>query len=327
MNSAFLAATLLLASGQSTPDGLVDPNVAKSQAVSYERRLDWDQALVAWQSILDRSEPSDDLRLEAIAHVHDLNLKTKPANLSLPSAKPWPSLVVVFRNMSVDWKDEKGEAHHFQSHFKDEEIRSIRKGFDTFRDSVFRFTSGLVRIDPTFRVVDEPVTSVEGKGSFWVGLQIPKPTLLRLLKGVDYQSVFTYEKYNEGDRRLPRAMGGGTFGADQGLNGPAFSEILWDEREPNGGEVELHEWLHQIDWMFTSVLGYPQAASVNPDTGRKEGDAGGDPDFRRPPSAINWMDFYRHIMEDHVTRTMWKEATMTQPQANPWLKRRLGTRS
>lgn len=105
MNIAILAPALLFGIGHSEPDEFIDPNIARSQAVAYERDLQWDKALLAWQSILDRSEPPESLRYEAIAHVRDLNLKTKPANTSLSAAKSWPTLVVIFRNVDATLKD------------------------------------------------------------------------------------------------------------------------------------------------------------------------------------------------------------------------------
>lgn len=166
------------------------------------------------------------------------------------------------------------------------------------------------------------MTSLEGNGPFWLGPRIPLQTFLDFSKGIRYQSIFTYIKFSNGDQKLARAYWGGTYGGVQGPDGTSISDILQDERDLTDGEVELHEWLHQIDWMFTAVHGYPQAASVNPDTGRRLGDEGGDPDYKRSPSEINWLGFNRHIMEDHITRRMWKEATMRDPKPTPWLKRR-----
>jgi hypothetical protein len=320
LNLALLSSTLLFATAQTHSDSLVDPNVAKAQAIAFEKQLDWDHALATWESILDRSDPPEALRFEAIAHVHDLRLRTKPADLSRRSGKPWPTLVVIFRNMKVDWKDDGGKVHHFESHFTDPEIQSIRKGFDTFCGFVSRFSGGVRHIEPTFKVVDEPVTALEGTGTFWLGPGIPQKTLLEFMKGVDFQSVFTYEKFSEGTEKLPRAFAGGTYGADVGLNEAAYSDILWDGSQVPDGEVELHEWLHQIDWMFSAVLKYPKGASVSSDMGRRVGEKEGDPDFQRLPSAINWVDFYQHIMQDHITRRMWEEATMHRPKPNPWLK-------
>ena len=297
LNAAALVPVLLLTTRQARTDGFVDPEVAKSQAISFERQMDWDRALGAWQSILDRWEPSEVLRFEAVGHVHDLNMRVKPANTSPRAAKAWPTLVVIFRNVNLDWKDKDGLTRHFHSHFTDPEIRSIHQAFDTFSAYVFQFSSGLLRIDPSFRIVDEPITRMEGTDAstgYWNGPGILNATYKRLLKGTDYQSVFSYEKFSEGKQQLPRAFAGGSLGGDCGLNGAAYSDILWDGGEGTDGEVELHEWLHQIDWMFTTVLKYPQAASISPDWGKRVGEEGGDTDFRRIPAAINWIDFYRN---------------------------------
>lgn len=296
-------------------DRLVDPGEMRAKALAAQKAMDWPQALRDWERVIDRSRATDAQRKEAVAHVHDLRMKVRTEG----QGRPWPTLVVLFRHMDVDWKDKSGAAHHFQSTLTDDDAATIRKAFETYQGYVYRYTRGFLRIQPEFKTVEEPLTKLVGDGAYWVGPDTERPTLLRLMGRRKFQSLFVYEKFREGNDAIPGAFWGGTYGADQGLNGAAFSEILWSENPPTDGEVELHEWLHQIDWMFTTVLGYPQAASITPDNGRHLGEQGGDLDFRLPASALNWMDFYVHIMTDHITDEMWSEATMHDPASNPWL--------
>ena len=85
------------------------------------------------------------------------------------------------------------------------------------------------------------------------------------------------------------------------------------------GEMELHEWLHQVDWMFRHVLHYPEEVVPTSDAGRFEGESrpGGDPEYGRKRAETTWIRFYQHIMEDHITRQMWSEATMRPTQGRP----------
>ncbi len=314
-----------IAAFQQAPIPFVDYAITRERALNAERLLDWQTAFNDWERILDRTDATVEQRTEAAAHVHDLNTKVTVANTDPSKAKPWPVLVVLFRQMDVSWKDKKGGSHHFSSEMHDADQGLIFRAFETFQNYVFRYTGGLLKVVPTKMVVDEPVKEIDGDGTFWVSPQKLHDRIIKLMGGKKFQSVFVYLEVKDGVEELPAAFSGGTFGADQNLDGAAFSEVLWNQSRPTDGEVELHEWLHEIDWMFTNVLGYPQAASINPDTGRKIGEEGGDLDYRRPKSDLNWMDFYIHIMQDHITRQMWREATMWDPAANPWLEKRGST--
>src|SRR5207248_3282369 len=87
------------------------------------------------------------------------------------------------------------------------------------------------------------------------------------------------------------------------------------------GEVELHEFLHQIDWMFFAVQGWPDEFFPNPDSGRTEGDErpGGDPCApRRKPGEQDWFPFLKHLMLEHATDRMWRTASIRRATPNLW---------
>ncbi|MCY2952407.1 MAG: hypothetical protein NTU53_10565 [Planctomycetota bacterium] len=100
------------------------------------------------------------------------------------------------------------------------------------------------------------------------------------------------------------------------VNGAGSIMVPWHTNCPfpgeTNGEMELHEWLHQIDWMLANVLHYPDSVVPSSDSGRMEGDnrPGGDAEYARKRSETTWMGLYRHIMEDHITRQMWSESAM-----------------
>jgi hypothetical protein len=107
------------------------------------------------------------------------------------------------------------------------------------------------------------------------------------------------------------------------VGGAGFIMVPWHTNYPfpgeANGEMEVHEWLHQVDWMFANILHYPDAIVPTSDAGRMEGEkrAGGDEEYGRRKSETSWMGFYRHIMEDHITRQMWWEATQRLPAGQP----------
>ena len=49
------------------------------------------------------------------------------------------------------------------------------------------------------------------------------------------------------------------------------------------------------------------------DGGRRDGEEGGDPCYRRQPDETSWMGFYEHLMRHHVTRRMWRELSLNRP--------------
>ena len=95
-----------------------------------------------------------------------------------------------------------------------------------------------------------------------------------------------------------------------------FNYLIPNKRS---GEIELHEWLHQIGWMFNALHGYPRGTCPSSDGGRKVGGRwGGDPDYRLPVTAKTWMPYYIHIMQDHVTRRMWRTASLRHVPETAW---------
>ncbi|MCX5683617.1 MAG: hypothetical protein NT049_08035, partial [Planctomycetota bacterium] len=245
-----------------------------------------------------------------------------PRNTDPAKARPWKALVVIFRQLDFSWTDGEKTVEVHKTISPDDE-KKIRKSVEDFGKHVFQLSSGMLRIDADFAVIDEPLTKMEGKGK---GPFCPVPHLVRpftdpLLKGKQYDTVFTYVKFN-GDKgpEVPAPWIAATYGSLGEMGGAGYVDVAWHTNYPfpgeASGEMELHEWLHQIDWMFHKVLHYPDDVVPSSDSGRMEGDKrpGGDPEYARKKSETSWMGLYRHIMEDHITRQMWSEATMHVPQ-------------
>ncbi|MDR0870726.1 MAG: hypothetical protein LBN39_08035, partial [Planctomycetaceae bacterium] len=71
---------------------------------------------------------------------------------------------------------------------------------------------------------------------------------------------------------------------------------------------EIHELLHQVDTLVTHNLGYPRGTTISPDAGRSEKSKrqDGDQEYK----LGTWADYYKHIMQEHVTRQIWSELTI-----------------
>ncbi|MBL7223261.1 MAG: hypothetical protein ISS72_05390 [Candidatus Brocadiae bacterium] len=302
----------------------MDSAACRTKALAAEKARDWPAALGAWERVLDRCVSSEAQRVEARAHIKGLRPKA-PRNTERSKALPWKVLVVIFRHLGFSWKDGDKTVKIHKTVSPDDE-RRIRASFGCFAKHVFHYSSGMLRIDADFAVIEEPLTKLHGsgKGPFCPAPHLVRPFTDRLLKGKQVDTVFCYVKFN-GKRGpdVPAPWIAATFASSADVGGAGFVNIPWRTNYPfkgeTDGEMELHEWLHQIDWMFRHVLHYPDELVPTSDAGRFEGDnrPGGDPEYGRKRTETTWIRFYQHIMEDHITRQMWSEATMRPKPGQP----------
>jgi len=303
-----------------TASQLLDPAECRTKAIDSEKTEDWAAALTLWERIIDRCQSTEDQRVEARSHIKDLRAKVA-RNTAPETARPWKVLVVIFRKLDFSWTDDKGTKFEVQKIVSEADERKIRSSIEAFGKHVFHHSSGMLRLDMDIKVIDEPLTKLAGqareKPPFSPAPHLLRPFIDPLIKDRTYDTVMAYVKYN-GDKgpSVPAPFVAATYGSLREVNGAGFIMVPWHTNYPfpgeTNGEMEVHEWLHQIDWMFANVLHYPDSVVPSSDSGRMEGDnrPGGDGEYARKNSETTWMGFYRHIMEDHITRQMWSEATM-----------------
>jgi len=314
-----------LAAAQATDANSVDPAAAawRAKALAGEDANDLPGALDRWERVID-SCPSatEKQRSEARSHIARLRPKV-PRSTDPAKAKAWRVLVVIFRHLEFSWTN--GEkTFEVSKTISPQDEAKIRQSVESFGKHVFHYTSGMLRVEPDFVVIDEPLRKLGGKGK---GPFAPAPHLVRwatdpLIAKKQYDTVFCYVKFN-GDKgpAVPAQFVAGTYASLPDVGGAGFVTVPWHTNYPfpgeADGEMEIHEWLHQVDWMFCHVLGYADELVSNPDQGRHEGDKrpGGDPEYARKKGETSWMRFYQHIMEDHITRRMWSQATMRRAPA------------
>lgn len=302
----------------------MDPAACRTKSLDAEKAQEWPAALEGWERVIDRCVSTEEQRVEARAHIKDLHPKA-PRNTDPKKANAWKVLVVIFRHLDFSWKDgEKTVEVHKTVSPADE--KKIRTSVECFAKHVFQFSSGMLRIDADIQVVDEPLTKLHGngKGPFSPAPHLVRPVTDRLLKDKPVDTVFVYVKFDKDQGpNVPAPWVAATFASIQDVGGAGFVSVPWHTNYPfpgeTDGEMELHEWLHQIDWMFRHMLHYPDELVPTSDAGRFEGEdrPGGDPEYGRKRSETTWIGFYRHIMEDHITRQMWSEATMRLAPGQP----------
>jgi len=296
----------------------MDAGACRAKALEAEKRNDLAAALSAWERVIDRCPSTEEQRLEARKHIRELHPKV-PANSELSKARSWKTLIVIFRTLDFSWTDGKGNKVEVTKTISEADEKKIRGSIDAYSNHVFKYSSGMLRIDADIRIVDTPLTNLHGKagGPFEPSPHIVRPYIEPILKDKTYDTVVAYVKYN-GDKGpgVPAPYTAATFGSIAEFKGAGFIMVPWHTNYPypgeTDGEMELHEWLHQIDSMFNDVLHYPSEIVPSSDTGRMEGDnrPGGETEYVRKRSETTWIKLYQHIMEDHITRQMWSEASM-----------------
>jgi hypothetical protein len=314
MRTAALAAILLSAA---SPQAL-DPTELRAKAMAAEAAQDWAGALPTWERVIDRCASTEEQRVEARARIRELRPRVPP-NADPKKARSWKVLAAVYRHLKFSWTDDKQKTQEVHKTVSEADEKKIRKSLESFAGHVSRFSAGMLRLDIDVRVLDEPLTKLHGtgKGPFSPAPHLLIPSLEPLIKDREVDTVMAYVKYN-GDQgpAVPAPFVAATFGSIREVKGAGFIMVPWHTNYPfpgeTDGEMELHEWLHQVDWMFRHVLKYPDELVPSSDQGRFEGEnrPGGDTEYGRKKGETSWIRFYQHIMEDHVTRQMWSEAAM-----------------
>jgi hypothetical protein len=295
----------------------------RQKALAAEAANNPAEALTAWERLLDRTPASEDDIVEAHKHIHLLRPKVA-RNTNPAKARKWHVLAVVFRHLDFQWTNEAGTLVEVHKTVSAEDEAKIRKSLAAFKAHVLKYTSGQLDLDLDIQTVEEPLTKLAGdaagKPPFSPAPHLVIPTIRQLLQKRTYDTVMAYVKFN-GDQgpSVPAPFTAATYGRLPDMQNAGFIMVPWHTNYPypgeTDGEMELHEWLHQMQTVFVDVLRYPQAVTANPDGGRAEGDQrpGGDMDYGRPTGETTWIHFYQHIIEEHYTRQMWSEVATSLP--------------
>jgi hypothetical protein len=330
--SAIIAIVLVACAGaaRAQPADLLDPAQEYRLAYEAEKTGDLEAALQHYENLVDSCDIDVATRFAMVANVRRLR-PLVPVDPKKEPGNTWRCLVLVYRSIDFEWTDRGGTKHHVVTSMSDDDIAEVRRGMDAFAEHVLNYTSREMRIEYELRIVERTLTELAGDGRFWLGPRMAEEDMKDDAHAA-YDSVFTYVRFQQdpkaGEEKgdaVPAMFGGGTLGSDIGPKGCGYTNIILTTRslEPNHrqGEIELHEWLHQIDWMFHALYGYPRGACANPDGGRKDdGRWGGDPDYKLPSTATTWMPYYHHIMQDHTTRRMWRTASLRNVAETAWNK-------
>jgi hypothetical protein len=298
---------------------LADASASIKAAQEAEKQGDFAKALQLYEDILDSGRTPTVTTSRAILYAKLGELRPKVApNTDPAKAGVWKVKALVFRKTDVRHKDDKGKDLHSVYKFRDDEIEGIRKAMKGFSDLVWKYTDGNLRIAWTMEIVEQPLTSWDGYPGFGCC-----GYALKNLKRGDADSVFAYAKAtgdaNEKSDPLPWSCLAGTMGAfpeTKLASWIGFNCGAGNCTGGDGGEVQLHEWLHAVDMTFGWVQAYGDLLDWTSDGGGTSELWGS---FKLKEGEKYWLPFYEQIMRQYVTRKMWRELSATRRSNNPWL--------
>ncbi|MDR2844873.1 MAG: hypothetical protein LBV28_02130 [Puniceicoccales bacterium] len=309
------ASASLVAAGDwasAKPLAALDYAATKKLAVDAEAAGKTADALTAWERVIDRTVCDDEARAEARAHIKELRPKVQ-INADPAKAKTWKVLALIYKEVDMEVP---GKAAKYHRVMTEENLATIGKELAGWRDLVFEYSSGLLLLEFDAVVVTEPLThlSSSGGGKFHVDIRDAAPAAKKAFAKQKYDTVISYAKFRGGDGPdVPRPFWvAATVGRVRDFDGAGYIMIPWGDDYPfvkRGelwGEMELHEWLHQMDDVVHKNLGYPRGVAQNPDKG------GHDNEYVRPRDCHTWAYFYRHIMAEHITRQVWTEVSTNE---------------
>jgi len=304
----------------SPPAGL-DYAETEKAAREMEAAGKFAEALILWERVLDRTTCTEKDREAARVRIKELRPKVQ-INADPEQARKWNVLILIYKETLWD-REEDGTVTQIRRGFTESDYEQIGKSLAGFRDMVFEWSSGILLVDYDVEFVEEPVR-YGGRG-FPVSIRNVATTFRTVADRKQYDTVIAYVKFRGGEGRdLPRPWTAAVYGRVGELGNAAYIMVPWGPDYPyrgeRFGEMELHEWLHQIDDIVHHHLGYPRGTTRSSDDGRTEDDSrtDGEHEYKRPAGVSTWVYFYKHLMTEHMTRQIWSELTIEpNPETKP----------
>ena len=300
---------------------LLDYAETEQTARRMEEAEKFAEALILWERILDRTTCTEQDREKARGRIKELRTKVQN-NFDKDQARKWNVLVLVYKEATWDQKAEDGTVTSSRRVFSESDYKQIGLSLGGFRDLVFTGSSGIVLLDFDFVFVEKPII-YSGQG-FPVSPRDALPEFKKVADHKKYDTVMAYVKFRGGDGpNLPRPWTAAVYGRVGELDNAAFMMVPWGPDYPyrgeKNGEMELHEWLHQIDDIVHQNLGYPRGTTRSSDDGRTVDDSrkDGEQEYKRPNNVTTWVHFYEHLMTEHMTRQIWSEITTNPNGSKP----------
>ena len=282
------------------------------------------EALTLLERILDRTTTTEANRSKIRERIKELRSKVK-INTDPNQARKWNILVLIYKEISGESTEQDEATKKIHQVITEHDLEQIGKSLAGFRDLVFEWSSGVLLLDFDFVVIEEPITRIPRKGEFPLSPRDVVPEYKKVADRKRFDTVIAYVKFtgSEGPS-LPRPWTAAIYGRINELGDAGYMMVPWGPDYPYKGELygemELHEWLHQMDDVVHRNLGYPRGTTRSSDDGRTTDDSrtDGEQEYKRPRDCTTWTLFYKHLMTEHLTRQIWSELTINpNPEVKP----------
>ena len=305
-----------------TPRAELDYAQTAKAAAEMEAAGKFAEALTLWERVLDRTTCTEAQRSKVRERVKELRPKVK-INTDPAQARKWNVLVLVYKELNGEQKNEQdGTSKDIHQVFTDKDCEQIGKSLAGFRDLVFEWSSGVLLLDFDFVFIEAPITNIPSGRKFPLAPSDIVPEYKKATGQKKHDTIIAYVKFKGGDGpALTRPWTAAMYGRITELGNAGYMMVPWGPDYPYRGELfgemELHEWLHQIDDVVHKALGYPRGTSRSSDDGRTVNDSrtDGEQEYKRS-TETTWTLFYKHLMTEHMTRQIWSELATTS-EAKP----------
>jgi hypothetical protein len=181
---------------------------------------------------------------------------------------PWKMLVIVYREIDVDYIDIDGITKHLSATMPSDDVDLMIQSFLHLphRENVFDYSDETAELEAHIVFADRPITSVSevgGEYSYWPSPDDTRPELDSYAPPGMYDSVIIFWQASDPNTGQSIPSGGWGWGYWPGwtyANGMTYATVFnlrwaW-QVDPCEGEVFLHEWLHGVTG-FYMYLGFP----------------------------------------------------------------------
>jgi hypothetical protein len=210
----------------------------------------------------------------------------------------WRALLLVCRQIEVDYTFESGKRLHFSNKLADQEVQAAVWSFRQYPSLAYKHSNGEVVIQYDIVYPNRVINSVTkmGKDVWWLSPNDTRPEIDKYAPKGTYDSILVLAPLSDhaSGKSVPTGGWGLAIGPSDWSNGASYCTVgnapVSGWNEPTPGEVWLHEWLHGACAHFAKK-GFAMP--------KGDADAGGSHGYKHSP-VEGWGQFYRDLMTGQV---------------------------
>lgn len=210
----------------------------------------------------------------------------------------WRVLLLAYRQVEVDYHDDRGQQHHFSNTLSDDEVRAAVWSFRQYPSLAYKHSKGevLIRYDIVYHTRKIDSVTKMGKNMWWMSPNDTRTEIDEHAPKGTYDSILVLAPLSNHatGEHVPTGGWGLAIPPTDWSNGASYCTVgnapveMWNE--PDVGEVWLHDWLHGACAHFAKK-GWAMP--------KGDADAGGSHGYQHS-SIDGWGEFYRDLMTGQV---------------------------